>query len=72
MFQVDDACFAHVEACSRRNLSAGSRLEVRLHPDGPMTAHDGGHQLTIESAGKLTRNAPIIGAKDLNISTACP
>jgi hypothetical protein len=66
MFQIDDACYALVDPYSRRNLAAGSRLELHLHPDRPMTVHHQGHELIAQPAGRLERNAPIVGAKDLN------
>ncbi len=66
MFQLNDACFALVDPYSRRKLTAGSRIEIRLHPDRPMTTHHDGEELTAEPVGKLTRNAAVVGAKDLN------
>ncbi len=66
MFQLDDACFKLVDPYSRRQLAAGSRILIRRHPDGRMTVRHGDHTLAAEQAGKLLRNAPIVGAKDLN------
>ena len=66
MIQVYDTCFALTDAYSRRNLSAGSRVEVRLHLDQTMTVHHGQIPLVADLRGTLTRNAPIVGAKDLN------
>ncbi len=66
MFQIDDLCFKLVDPYSRRQLAAGSRVTVKRHPDGRMTVRHDDHDLTAESAGKLLRNAPIVGSKDLN------
>lgn len=66
MFQVDDVAYALVDPYSRLNLCAGSRLQVHLHPDGPMTVHHGDQQLESQQVATLVRSAPIVGAKDLN------
>jgi len=66
MFQIDDACFTLTDPYSRRNLTTGSRVELQMHPDRPMTVHHDGTQLVAEAAGRLVRNAPIVGSKDLN------
>jgi hypothetical protein len=66
MFQINDACFALVDPYSRRKLTTGSRIEIRLHPNRPMTTHHGGEELTAKPVGRLTRNATVIGSKGLN------
>jgi transposase len=66
MFQLGDACFALTDSYSRRQLSAGSRVLIRLPLDGPMIVEHQDHTLTAEPVGKLTRTAPIVGSKDLN------
>ncbi len=66
MFQINDACFALVDPYSRRNLATGSRVALHLHLDRPMSVHHDGHELSAQPVGKLTRNAPIVGSKDLN------
>lgn len=66
MFQINDACFTLIDSYSRRNLTTGSRVEIHVHLDKAMSVHHEGHELAAMSLGKLTRTAPIVGAKDLN------
>ncbi|MGH7748895.1 MAG: ISNCY family transposase, partial [Candidatus Dormibacteria bacterium] len=66
MFQLDDAIFKLLDPYSRRQLRAGSRITIRRHHDGRVTVWHGENRLDVEPAGKLLRNAPIVGAKDLN------
>jgi transposase len=66
MFQLDDLCFKLVDPYSQRKLYAGSRIVIRRHPDGRMTVRHGDQTLAAEQAGRLLRNAPIVGSKDLN------
>jgi len=66
MFQVDDDFFALVDPYSRLNLAAGSRIEISLHPKAGMSVRHGTAVLEAHNAGKRLRNAPIVGAKDLN------
>jgi DNA-binding Lrp family transcriptional regulator len=67
MFQIDDVCFKLTDPHSLRHLRAGSRIAVQRHPDGRITVHHHGLELAFEQAGRLARNAPIVGAKDLNV-----
>ena len=66
MFQISDTIYALTDAYSKRNIVTGARVELRIHTDGRMTGHHGSHELSVKSLGKRARNAPIVGAKDLN------
>jgi len=66
MFQLEDHCFKLVDPYSRRHLVSGSRLTILRHHDGHMTVRHADHILEVQAVGKLVRNAPIVGAKDLN------
>jgi transposase len=66
MFQVDDVAFALVDAYSKLNLCAGSRLQIHLNPDGPMTVYHEERLLETQRVATLVRSAPVVGAKDLN------
>lgn len=66
MFQVDDVAFALVDPYSKLNLCAGSRLQIHLPPDGPMTVYHEAHLLESRRVAALARSAPVVGAKDLN------
>lgn len=64
--QIGDHLYGLCDAEGTKTLAAGMRVELRIRPDGRMTAHRGDRELTLTSLGKRTRNAPIVGAKELN------
>ena len=66
MFQLENRTFKLVDPYSRRQLTTGSRLTILQHHDGQMTVRHDGQILVAECVGKLMRNAPIVGAKNLN------
>ena len=64
--QIHDTIYALSDPYSKHSLTTGTRVQVRVYPDGQISAHHGAHDLTISPCAKQLRNAPIVGAKDLN------
>ncbi len=64
--QIHDTIYALTDPYSNRNLRTGARIQIRLHPDGRITAQHGLHDLTMVECAKRLRNTPVVGSKDLN------
>ena len=65
-FQLDDTIYALIDAYSKRQCVAGARIDIRIATDGSLRAFHNQHELCVERRGVLSRNATIVGSKDLN------
>lgn len=71
-FQIGDAIYALADGYSCNNLRAGVRIHVHLQRDGGLTITHNSRELEYRLLRRLERNAPIIGAKELQARAAKP
>lgn len=64
--QIADVIYTLADAYSKRNVPTGARVQIRIDPNGHITAIHANHILDLVACSTYLRNAPVVESKDLN------